>query len=127
MDSRRPDWSALYLLDSDGDGQTNGQELGDPCGTWVRGEPAPREADISNPTDETVVSADPASPACDETDASDVTDPSDETDASDDTEPSDQTDSTTSDEGGCRAIGPNAVWLLAALTLRRKRKSKLKT
>ena len=30
VEGRRPDWSALYYLDSDGDGQTNGQELGDP-------------------------------------------------------------------------------------------------
>ncbi len=30
-------WAALYSLDSDGDGYSNGEELGDPCGAWVRG------------------------------------------------------------------------------------------
>lgn len=32
---------ALAALDSDGDGATNGQELGDPEGTWLPGDPAP--------------------------------------------------------------------------------------
>ena len=31
----------LAALDSDGDGATNGQELGDPDGTWLPGDPAP--------------------------------------------------------------------------------------
>ena len=31
----------LAALDSDGDGATNGQELGDPEGTWLPGDPAP--------------------------------------------------------------------------------------
>lgn len=35
-----PDWSALFNLDSDGDGYTNGQELGDPDGTWTPGSAA---------------------------------------------------------------------------------------
>lgn len=35
------DWSELYDLDSDGDGYTNGEELGDPQGTWRIGDPAP--------------------------------------------------------------------------------------
>ena len=30
----RPNWQSLYDLDSDGDGFTNGQELGDPYGEW---------------------------------------------------------------------------------------------
>ncbi len=30
-------WATLYSLDSDGDGYSNGEELGDPCGVWVRG------------------------------------------------------------------------------------------
>lgn len=33
-----PEFAAL---DSDGDGSTNGQELGDPNGTWLPGDPAP--------------------------------------------------------------------------------------
>lgn len=32
---------AFAALDSDGDGATNGQELGDPEGTWLPGDPAP--------------------------------------------------------------------------------------
>jgi hypothetical protein len=31
----------LCQMDSDGDGQTNGFELGDPCCTWVVGGPPP--------------------------------------------------------------------------------------
>jgi len=34
-------WSALYDLDSDNDGFTNGQELLDPDGNWVIGDPNP--------------------------------------------------------------------------------------
>jgi len=34
-----PDWSAVCNLDSDGDGFTNGQELGDPNCQWVFGAP----------------------------------------------------------------------------------------
>ena len=94
LEGRRPDWSALYYLDSDGDGQTNGQELGDPCGTWVRGEPAPRETDISNPTDETLTSTDPGTPVCDDSDTTDASDPSDESDSTDASVPSGESDST---------------------------------
>lgn len=32
-----PNWSNLFKLDSDGDGYTNGVELGDPAGTWTSG------------------------------------------------------------------------------------------
>ena len=100
LEGRRPDWSALYYLDSDGDGQTNGQELGDPCGAWIRGEPAPRDTDISNPTDATLISADPATPVCDdndpsdESDTTDTGDQSDESDSTDTSDPSDEGDST---------------------------------
>jgi len=34
-------WAALFALDSDGDGTSNGAELGDPDGTWSPGDPAP--------------------------------------------------------------------------------------
>lgn len=34
------DWSLIFNVDSDGDGQTNGQELGDPCGEWTLGDDA---------------------------------------------------------------------------------------
>jgi hypothetical protein len=43
-------WSAdLAKVDSDGDTQANGLELGDPCGTWVKGGTADRKDNISNP------------------------------------------------------------------------------
>lgn len=32
------DWSAIYDLDADGDGYTNGEELGDPYGMWRIGD-----------------------------------------------------------------------------------------
>lgn len=46
-------WSpSLAALDSDGDGKTNGQELGDPAGTWSTGQPNPGNFNaISNPGD----------------------------------------------------------------------------
>lgn len=58
-------WSAeLAALDSDEDGQTNGEELGDPCGEWVAGEPAPRLDDVSLPGLQTSTTADPRTPRC---------------------------------------------------------------
>ena len=41
-------WSALWNLDSDGDGFSNGLELGDPGGTWRRGDPNPNQP-VANP------------------------------------------------------------------------------
>lgn len=38
---RHVDWAALAGRDSDGDGFTNGQELGDPDGTWRTGDADP--------------------------------------------------------------------------------------
>ncbi|MEM9115518.1 MAG: hypothetical protein AAGD10_18330 [Myxococcota bacterium] len=35
------DWSAIFALDSDNDGYTNGQELADPNGEWTRGDSRP--------------------------------------------------------------------------------------
>lgn len=43
-------WAAIYNLDPDGDGYTNGEELGDPEGTWLIGDPQPRVAP-SDPND----------------------------------------------------------------------------
>lgn len=64
-----PDWAQVVDLDSDNDGQTNGEELGDPCGTWMVGQVAPRTTDISQPGDSTSTSADPSNPSCDGPDA----------------------------------------------------------
>jgi hypothetical protein len=43
------EWSAYARLDSDGDGFTNGQELGDPCGDWVPGQAQPTLTTVGNP------------------------------------------------------------------------------
>lgn len=42
------DWSAIWNLDSDGDGFSNGLELGDPNGTWRTGMASP-DAPTANP------------------------------------------------------------------------------
>ncbi|MEL6183434.1 MAG: hypothetical protein AAFU79_02335 [Myxococcota bacterium] len=57
-------WSELVDLDSDNDGQTNGQELGDPCGTWTPGAAAPRAIEISRPGDNASTTVDPNTPMC---------------------------------------------------------------
>ncbi len=44
-------WAKLYRLDSDLDGQTNGVELGDPCGLWRPGDEDPEQDEYSNPGD----------------------------------------------------------------------------
>lgn len=56
-----PEWNAdLCGLDSDGDGQSNGEELGDPACSWVFGDAGfPRTTDISNPGDADSTSANP--------------------------------------------------------------------
>ena len=54
-----PDWAAIVDLDADNDGQTNGQELGDPMGVWSRGMRAPRTSDISAPSDPASMAANP--------------------------------------------------------------------
>ncbi len=41
LDAGNVDWEAIFELDSDNDGFTNGQELGDPDGTWRTGRPKP--------------------------------------------------------------------------------------
>lgn len=52
-------WNAdICGADPDGDGQTNGQELGDPNCEWDGG-PAARSTDISKPGDASSTSADP--------------------------------------------------------------------
>jgi hypothetical protein len=45
-------WSSLAAVDSDGDGYTNGEELGDPDGTWTMGDPIPSgQTDPNDPND----------------------------------------------------------------------------
>ncbi len=43
------DWAAVYDMDADGDGASNGAELGDPAGAWVEGDPNPEF--VSDPND----------------------------------------------------------------------------
>jgi hypothetical protein len=59
-------WSVeLCVKDSDGDGLTNGFELGDPCCVWAQGGPAPAyTADISHPGLATGKFAQPATRVC---------------------------------------------------------------
>jgi len=57
-------WPAVRAKDTDGDGQTNGEEMGDPCGTWAVGQTPPRTTDISNPGNAQDTSADPKTPTC---------------------------------------------------------------
>jgi hypothetical protein len=37
LTSGQPDWTKIFNLDADGDGFTNGHELGDPDGKWTPG------------------------------------------------------------------------------------------
>ncbi|MEW5847592.1 MAG: hypothetical protein AB2A00_02220 [Myxococcota bacterium] len=46
-----PDWAALYNLDADNDGFTNGEELGDPCGRWTYGQTPEHTEGITKPGD----------------------------------------------------------------------------
>jgi hypothetical protein len=50
-------WGAeLAALDSDGDGFTNGEELGDPEGLWQEGDPSPGDlADLGDPGNPDIV------------------------------------------------------------------------
>eukprot|EP00668_Euglena_longa_P035762 GGOE01045953.1.p2 GENE.GGOE01045953.1~~GGOE01045953.1.p2 ORF type:complete len:170 (-),score=43.55 GGOE01045953.1:416-895(-) len=42
-------WSAVCTLDSDGDGRTNGEELGDPKCAWTQGATPARVVNITHP------------------------------------------------------------------------------
>jgi hypothetical protein len=47
----------LCSLDSDGDGQSNGLELGDPCCIWAVGQIPQNTTDISHPGDKSSVTS----------------------------------------------------------------------
>lgn len=57
-------WPAVRDLDSDGDGQSNAQELGDPCATWEKALIPDRLDDISNPGEDASLSPTPDVPDC---------------------------------------------------------------
>jgi MYXO-CTERM domain-containing protein len=56
FDAGSRNWVAVFDLDSDGDGESNGTELGDPCGEWEPGGTPARTENISNPGDSTSTS-----------------------------------------------------------------------
>lgn len=45
------DWLGVYDMDADGDGYTNGEELGDPMGEWVQGDAPPQDYEPSHPAE----------------------------------------------------------------------------
>ena len=52
FDKQKKTWTTtLCKMDSDGDGLSNGLELGDPCCTWKEGGKVNTTSDISNPGD----------------------------------------------------------------------------
>lgn len=59
-----PSWPALEGLDSDADGFTNGEEMGDPCACWVRGRQPMFTQDLSFPGDTTSTPSMHTLPAC---------------------------------------------------------------
>ena len=46
-----PNWDILFFIDSDGDGYSNGQELGDPHGRWTQNTPNVQWTSTTNPND----------------------------------------------------------------------------
>lgn len=64
-------WAAVFDLDSDSDGQPNGEELGDPCGVFTAGGTPARSAQISHPGDPASTSATPSAPDGDDDAVSD--------------------------------------------------------
>jgi hypothetical protein len=57
-------WVQFAKADTDGDGATNGLELGDPCGTWQPGQTPQRADDITNPSDPADTTTATAPPEC---------------------------------------------------------------
>ena len=111
-------WSDLWNVDSDGDGQSNGMELGDPCGEWSEGA-APRTDEISLPGNEFDDSLDPLTGCTDGNVPPDTRTPRPPLDNLEiDTTPT--SDSGLFDVGGCfgnlHGNHPNSsVWTLVAL------------
>ena len=133
FDGNNRRWNAtLADMDSDNDGQTNGEELGDPCGTWSTGAAVPRGTDISLPGNANSTSSDPQNPTCITPDAGFAVDmgfadsgvaPSADAGVIDPGAPPPSDD----DEGGCSTTGRRndlLTWALlagAAMWMRRRR------
>ena len=96
------DWAKLCAKDSDGDGATNGVELGDPDCAWQVGDADP-DGYLSEPGN-----PDDFPPAAD-------------TDVAD-TDVTDTTTTDTSDKGGCDHVGASVAPALLLLGLLRGRK-----
>ena len=101
------DWKTWSRVDSDMDGFTNGQELGDPCGTWVPGNADPVMTTVGNPGEASSVPVGAPGPCTEQ--------------------PATSTSSSSGGGGGpgcgnatLAAVGP-AGWLAVALALVRRR------
>ena len=129
------DWQALYDLDADGDGYTNGEELGDPDGEWAQEEEPPRGYDPSHPGDASSHQCDnldlEATDACDSEseDAGSTPDAGADAGNQEDTGGGGTNDGGSSDDGGCSATGAGdpvsaagliALFGLGLATLRRQ-------
>lgn len=69
--SNASSWAAIFDDDADGDGQTNGEELGDPCGLFSSGGTPARTTQISHPANPSSTSATPSAPDADDDEVSD--------------------------------------------------------
>lgn len=123
-------WSQIWNVDSDGDGQTNGMELGDPCGVWIVGDVAPRVDDVSEPSDESSSSIDPLSGCPDGESPPEEADPRPEQPSVLDITQSNNTNPLSLATGGCfgHQLAPTSttsdlgVLALCALLLHRRRR-----
>jgi hypothetical protein len=62
FDEAEKAWTVSFCItDSDGDGQSNGQELGDPCCVWTTSKSPNATTDISDPS---IASSKTSRPAC---------------------------------------------------------------
>lgn len=64
-------WPLIWEADADNDGQSNGQELGDPCGVFVSGSSPSRTSNISLPGDYESTTETPNAPDGDADEVSD--------------------------------------------------------
>ena len=67
-------WGAIFDDDADGDSQTNGEELGDPCGLFTSGGTPARTTQISHPANPSSTSTTPSAPDADDDEVSDSCD-----------------------------------------------------
>lgn len=97
-------WATLFEEDADGDGQTNAEELGDPCGVYTSGGTPARATDVSNPGLASSSSAGPSAPDGDDDAVSDGCDNCPD-DANDDQADADDDGTGDACEGGAEGEG----------------------